>query len=438
MVNAWGQSWGVTWATAWGEIPGGGEVPEIAPAAIQALLTDTYSLRRAWVATSPEYPTDLLPILYGNLSGGTGGISYCPGIIQETFTYLIADHAIVSALNGNAPTFYADGIVTMPASWDATATVAGRTCATVTFSESHAGQRIGYRGKGAASGGALITNPVSVVEHFLTTFVGVPTSNFEATALAEAKAKANKLEYVCAGVLDLDRAPGTTISEILSCFGGYYYINPIGQIVIVIDDGLTPDIAGIPDNAAIRAHEFETSEATWTLGTIVNQCAVSYSRNNYDIALQQRFQDTDDGAATLHAASQQLYGARGPGLTEAALEWPWVRETASVQAAQSVIVKRLGMPRARIRVSSPSFRLVHLDVGDHVLFSWPRLFDEYQRPIVNQIGLIEEIAVDGDEPRVDLTIRDTGNYLSRAYPANGDYLSDGTIQAGSERDQRDY
>lgn len=405
---------------------------------LQALLTDTYSLRRAAVVDWPEYPTDLLPLIYGNLTGGKGGISYCPGIIETSSTYLIADHAIASATDGNSPTFYVDGVETEPSAWNAADTVGGRTAATVTFAASQAGSRVGYRGMGAVYGGIHLTNPVSIVEHFLTAFVGLTSADFDSTALAMAKATATRLGYICAGVVDTDRAPGTTVSELLSCFAGYYYISPAGKMVIVIDDGVTPDLPGIPRGAVLRAHEMEQAEATWTLGAIVNRCAASYARNAYDISLQQRFQDTDDGMDTQNAASVQLYGARGPGATEAALEWPWVRDAASVQTAQSVIVSRLALPRASLRVASPSFRLAHLKVGQHVVYSWPRLFDEYRRPLVNQIGLIEEVGIDGDTPQVHLTMRDTGAYVSRTYPANGDYTAGGSIQAGSERDRRDY
>jgi hypothetical protein len=82
-------------------------------------------------------------------------------------------------------------------------------------------------------------------------------------------------------------------------------------------------------------------------------------------------------------------------------------------------VSRLATPRARIRMQSPGYRLVHLDVGDHVGFSWPRLYDDQARPLKNQIGLIEEVAVDGDNPQVALTIRDTGAYLSRGQRLDG-------------------
>lgn len=403
---------------------------------LQALLTDTFSLRRAFVVTGPEFPTDIFPILYGDLAGGKGGVSYCPGIIEASYTYLIADHAVVSSGGGNSPTFYADNIVTVPASWNDANTVAGQTAATVTFSSSMAGTRIGYRGKGKMSGGVLIENPVSVVEDFLRTVIGVASTDFDATALAEAKARAALAGYKCAGVLDQDRSPATTISEILACFGGYYFINPDGRIVVVIDDGTVPQMSGIA--AHLRAHEFEQAEATWTRTDVVNQVGVNYTRNSYDITLQQRFQDADDGTESADAISQQIHGEAGPGVSETALEFPWCRDGDTVRAVQEVIVSRLATPRARVRVQSPSFRLAHLDVGDYVGFSWPRLYDAQGRTLKNQIGLIEEIAIDGDSPKVDLTIRDTGAYLARCYPADGSVTAGGTVQAGSERDQRDY
>ena len=386
---------------------------------VQALLTDTFSLRRASVVADPEFPSDILPIIYGDLTGGKGGVSYCPGIVESTFTYLIADHEIVSAANGNTPTFYSDNVIVVPASWNHADTVAGQTAATVTFSGSLAGTRIGYRGMGkAGSGGALITNPASVIEDLLTTVIGLAPTDFDTTALATARARAGS--YLCAGILEADRSPAVTVSEILACFGGYYYITPDGVIVLAIDDGTTPQMPGLAGH--LRAHECENAEASWTRTDVINQVAVNFTRNHYDGTLQQRFQEVDDGSSTFHAASQLVYGASGPGVTEAALEFPWCRDLTTVQAVQSVIVARLATPRAKIRVSVPTFRLAHLDVGDYVGYSWPRLYDEWRRPLVNQIGIVEDVSVDPDTPKVDLTIRDTGSYLLD----------------GSVRNRRDY
>jgi hypothetical protein len=404
---------------------------------LQSLLTDTFPLRRAWVVDGPEFPTDILPIPYGDLSGGKGGILYCPGIVESTNTYLIADCKILSAANGNSPTFYVDNIVTAASSWTDSVSVAGKMCATVTFGTAYAGSRIGYRGKGKVNGsGVLITNPVEVVQDFLTDVVGVDLADLEPTALADAKARAALAGYTCAGVLALDRSPATTISEILACFGGYYYLSPAGKIVLIIDDGRTPGLSGVA--AHLRAQDFETAEATWSRTDVINQAAVNFCYNAYDITLQQKFQDADDGVDSANAVSQRIHGPSGPGVTEAALEFPWTRDAATVRAVQGVIVSRLATPRARIRMQSPGYRLVHLDVGDHVGFSWPRMYDDQARPLKNQIGLIEEVAVDGDNPQVALTIRDTGAYLSRGQRLDGSDKFDGGWKFGADRDQRDY
>jgi hypothetical protein len=390
---------------------------------LQALLTDTFSLRRAFVVDAPQYATDFLPLIYGDLTGGKGGLSYCPGIVEATNTYLIADHRIQSAANGNAPTFYADGVVVSPASWTEATTVAGRTAATVTFSTSYAGMRVGYRGRGRASdAGALIENPISMVEDFLTTFVGVDAQDFDRTALESSRALAAALGYKCAGVLDLDRSPATTISEVLACFAGYYFINPAGRIVLVLDDGRVPSLSGTADH--IRSSEFEGAEASWSRPEVVNRVAVSFTRNAYDNGLQQKYQDFDDGEDTRDATSIAVHGEAGPGSTESALEFPWARDANSVRTAQRIIVSRLATPRARIRVGVPGWRIAHLDVGDHVGFSWDRLFDGEGRRLKNQVGLIEEIGIDLDALKVDVTLRDTGAWIARAYPA------DGTSRAG--------
>ena len=384
---------------------------------LQSLLTDTFALRRAWVLPGPEFDTDVLPLVYGNLEGGKGGVGYCPGIVEATNTYEMADHPILSQADGNSPLFYADLILMTPLSWTPSTMVAGRLCATVTFASSLAGTRVGWRGKGKANGATLLTNPIDVVVDFLTSHVGVYAEDIEPTAQADARARAERAGYKCAGVLDLDRSPATTISEILSCFGGYYYMSPAGKIVLVIDDGTTPSFPGIADH--FPAQYFEGAEATWSRVDVVNQAAVSYAKNSYNVTLTQRYQEADDGVATKDTQSQLIHGPGGPGVTEPPLEFPWVRDAASVRTTQAVIVGRLGTPRARIRLQAPTYGPVHLDVGDYVGFSWPRLSDEQGQPLKNQIGIVEEIAIDGDTPKVDFTIRDTGAYLAQARRLDG-------------------
>ena len=52
----------------------------IAPSQLQ----DTFNLRLAAVYASPEYPTDRLPYVYGDLKGGSAAWSIAPASIRST------------------------------------------------------------------------------------------------------------------------------------------------------------------------------------------------------------------------------------------------------------------------------------------------------------------------------------------------------------------
>jgi hypothetical protein len=403
---------------------------------VQSRLADTLTLGRAFVFSSPEFPTDVLPIVYGDLSGGAGGISYCPCIDTAAHKYLIADHAVLAAADGNSPTFYVDRVATSPASWTHSEAVNGRTVATVTFGSTQAGKRIGFRGKGKASGATLIENPVTVMEDFLRSHAGLASADLDSDALEAARAVAAAQGYACAGILDLDRSPAATLAEMLACFAGLYYVSAEGKLVLRLDDGAGVGASRVAMHLAAR--DFERAVASHRRGDLVNQVAVLYQRNHYDIALQQRFQGWEDGTTTKHAASQSLHGVLGPGYTEATLEWPWVRALATVQAVQAVIVARRATSRPRLRTTVPGYRAGHLDVGDFVGFSWPRLYDDYQRALKNQVGVIEALGLDLDEQAVEITLRDLGAHLTTTYPADGTVTADGSKLAGAERDQRDY
>ena len=403
---------------------------------LQSQLSDTFTLRKAFYAAAPEFPTDVLPIGYGALTGGSGGISYCPCIDTAANKHLIFDHAIVDAGHGNSPTFYTDRVPIAPTSWNAADTVGGRTAATVTFGASQVGKRVGYRGMGACDiAGAMITNPIAVLSHFLA-LVGTAVADIEATALANAQARAGTLAYLCAGILATDRSAGTTVSEILSCFGGCYFVNADGKLVVLIDDGRIPGLQGLACHVA--AQYFERAEATLDRAEIVNQVAVEYCYNGYDITLQANYQAYDDGTITKSATSQSLHGPQGPGSTTGVLSFPWCRDLTSVRTVQGIIVSRLGFPRIKVRASLEHLLAAHVDPGDYVGWSWPRLYDGQGRPLKNQIGTVEQIELDCDQAVSTLFIRDTGAALSRAWPLDGSWALGGSKSFGAERDMWDY
>lgn len=405
---------------------------------LQERMANTLTLRRAAIATNPEVPTDLLPVLFGNHTGLSGGVSYCPCIDIDTFTYLISDSAVVSEALGNSPTFYVDGAVITPASWRADDSLDGRTVSTVTFAASQLGMRIGYCGQGTVGGDSLvISNPIEVAVHILTALCGILAAEIDPSARVLAKTRAAALGYQCAGILDFDRAPSLIVTEMLAGFLATYVIGGDNRILFRLDDGRRPEIRGLSGH--VRSQDLATARAVWKLEDVVNQVAVDYCRQTYNPDIV-AYQEHDDGDATKDAASQSAYGALGPGQTTPVMESPWCRDQASVATMQGILIGRLGTPRPVITLWSPDFSLVHVTPGneDHVGYSWPILRDEKNRPLVNQIALVESIGIDCDGMGVELVLRDTGAYLTLDTAFDGTWAFDGVATFGGERDRRDY
>ena len=237
-------------------------------------------------------------------------------------------------------------------------------------------------------------------------------------------------------MLSLDRSAGTTLSEILACFAGCYFVNADGKLVVLIDDGRIPGLQGLACHVPERS--FERAEATMDRTEIVNQIAVEYAFNNYDTTLQANYQAYDDGSATKSATSQSLHGPQGPGSTTTVLSFPWCRDLTSVRTVQGIIVSRLGFPRIKVKASLEHFLAAHVDPGDFVGWSWPRLYDGQGRALKNQIGTVEQLELDCDQAVSTLLIRDTGAALARAWPLDGSWFLGGSKSLGSERDMLDY
>jgi hypothetical protein len=400
------------------------------------ILQDTWSLRLAAVYSDPEYPTDRLPYVYGDIAGGSGGVVYCPCIDTVNYRYLISDAPIVAAPSA---TIYADSAVVAPADYTLTpdwTDGAGRHVAVVTFIASRAGQRIGYRGKGIKdAGGALIASPLAIAYDLLVRR-GVASADIDATSYAQAVAKAAAQGYIAAGALEDDRSLSYTLAELLGPF--------LAAVVLLPDRtvGFRIEVGGLPADGAV-AHHFDRatlSDVTvvYDRSNVINHAAIEYCRNGYDIGLQQEYQARDDGSTTADAASQIAHGAMGPGKTDAAIRARWVRDLTTVRAIQAVMVGLWAQPRALMSFRDDAWRASHLEVGDLAGWSWDWLYDPDGHPLRNQLVTLQRVAPDPRGRMVRCVAMDTGYYMTRAHPADGTILPDGATMAGGDRDRRDY
>ena len=399
------------------------------------LLTDTFYLKRAGRYAKPLNTNDRLPIVYGDLTDGTLGLWGCPCIDTDNYVYCFAGHEVLSVANGNSITVYENDVEVDPADYlfDEAIDYEGEgIIATITFTSSKAGSVISVRGKGkpTMSGGAtLMDNIVDIVDDFLTVENDFTSAIYEATAKARAAQVFDAQSYVAAGVIIDDVEIWETITEMMASFLGGAYLDGDGELVLEIDDNNLPYQYG--QAGVIPRGEAEMLSAVQRLGNIINRCPCNY-RYSW---LSGGFKAHIDDSAHASAISQGIYGAREPGTP---YQFYWCRDKTAVQTIQDIIVSKLKVPIYEIEIEDQTLRRVGCDIGDIVIFSADTIYDTTEQPLLNQQWKVIGAARDFNDGKIAFRALQTPYYLMVAYLADGTYLADGSIHAGSDRDMTVY
>lgn len=284
--------------------------------------------------------------------------------------------------------------------------------------------------------GNLITNPVSALEWLLDFFenkLSIPPRN--PTSFAKAKQVCDTNGYTIAGLLLADRTPAEWLSEILACFGGSWWLNREGEIIIRIEDTTSTwyDLAGI-----LSEHKSASIRGRQTLKHLCNQLhvnyAVSYSAidRRFKTTINTAYYVTDDGESTKDTASQARYGLR-----TRFLDFNWTQSATTVNTVQDFLVATYKDPIWIIDWEEEGFGNIQVEKGDFVLYSWEHRKDDNGLPLRNQVAQVMEKEVDFDSFRIRFILRDTGY----PWPLEPE-LCDGRIVAGDgtylggERDRR--
>ncbi len=355
-------------------------------------LADPFRIARASRYAAPGNGGDALPIVYGDLTVPArtdAGVYVLPKIdTAGAGTYCVAGHAALGAVS----LFDDDGLI---AGGDYTLNLADDfqgvgVIATAAFSAAPNGEVTAVcKGKKDASG-ALIENPARIAEDLMVNVWGYTSRDLDQVALGRAVAAAAGLGYLAAGVIRPALALPSLEAASVSC---------------------------------------ETSREG-----VVNQVPALFSRNFTGKTTD--FIQHDDGAATLDAASQALYGVRLP--ARGRLEFEWIRGSATARAVQGRIVERMGAPSRILTIRDSTWRALLAEAHDYVVFSVPWLRTEELEPLTNQIGDILSIARDLREQTMEIRIRDTGYFLTAAALADGSETADGGSLAGGRRDFNVY
>ena len=394
-------------------------------------LQDLIPLFRASRYAQAASPGALLPIVYGDMStdAGLGGV--CPGVSinQLTWTYLVSDSACQSIdkvyLNDIEQTA---GFTVNP---DVDYQSTGRRVAIVTFTVNPGGAQVSVRMKGTKEpiGGALITNPIRMLQHFFTTYGTWQTTDFDTTIYQAAVALANSQGYTAHWIFAEERTYKEWLTDVFYNVIGDHFRSADGTLLIFLDHilGASPleelaayvvakrDLAGDVPEASI--------ELVWDDDNLMNSVILRY---------QYRWHDTDP--ATQYAADLRDVDRRSVsrfGEAQRPFSFKGVRTFTHASALKALLLARYAHGPALARFTMRDLSLLPVRPADHLSLSWdwgPR--DGLDNPYRNEIVKVLNIRTDLTQYTQEFECLDTGLALVLTRPLDGTHALDGTHMFG--------
>lgn len=394
-----------------------------------AKLTDTFYLNRAGRYSDPLNTADRLPVVYGDLTDGTAGTWALPCIDTVNFVYCFADSVVLTVAGGNSINIYADGVLVAPAGYAFSASNNYESLgniATITFTADQANAVITARGKGKIlTGTALMDNIIDIVNDLMTIENDWTSANFEGTAKARASQLFTAQSYKAAGAIAEDAVLWDLVTDMMASFLGNAWLDGNGLLVLEIDINSIAYEYG--QNAIFTRADTELTEARQRLTNIINQCPCNYG---YSYAAGEFKHETND---TAHAdmISQGIHGIRKPNTP---YQFYWCRDFTSVQKVQDLIVAKFKDPLYEIEVKDVTPKHYDVDVGAIIIYSAESLYGKDGQALRNQMWRMLSVQPDLSTMTVQWRALQTPYYVTSGYFANGTYLADGSIHAGSDRD----
>lgn len=397
-------------------------------------LDANLTLQTAKVYDNPRRSSDSLPLVYGEMAGGSGGLWEMICIDTESYVYALAGHPLLSLESGNQVTLYdRDDNELDPSGYvlDLDHAYQGRiNIATATFASDMSGSEpLAARAAGRlGQDGRLLTNPLDIARDLLLSWGGLSDDDLDRSAFGRARARATDLGYAAGGVIGKKRTLAKTLTDLLGDFMGSWWLGADGKLKLSLDLG-----SGAVDEgelAAVLVHShLKSVEVSAKLANLVNQAQVYYCYNQ----LSQEFEEELDLGAAQDLASQGLYGQRSRDL-----ELNWVRDSTTASTIASRLIGFLSSPRRLISCEEDALTNLALEKGDAALFSLPWLADEMGRPLMNQIVRVMALEPQLDKGTIRFTLLDTGFAKTITRLADGGLRADASTQAGGERDRTEY
>lgn len=394
-------------------------------------LQDTYALRKAGDYSRPRRASQAIPLVYGDMRAEQGG-GVWPAVCVDSANHVYAycGGPALSAQEGNqVRVFTREGQELTGFTFNHHHDLEGRgAIATLTFGEDvSAGEPLSLSGFGRASGRGLLQNPLDVLRDFLGEYCGLEEERIDNASWARARGQCEVLGQRAAGAVTKDQAVSQTLSELLSCFLGSWWLDARGRLRVSLTQG--PGMLAEAETAAcFRGAETADAVLEASLDNLCNRLTCSYAYN----WVSGEYEGYDDGRAEAEPRSRSLYGDQAR-----SLELPWLRDKASARAVQRSLVGAFAFPVRLLSLTQESFASLHAERGDYVWLSCPWLRGSQRQPLVNQLMRVLSVEPDLDKRTIGFTLMDTGFWKTLAYPADGSLPADGAQQAGSRRDTRE-
>ena len=397
-------------------------------------LSAPLPLKHAWDYAAARRPAECLPLVYGDMQGGSGALWNTVCLDTQARVYALAGHPLLGLEAGNQVTLYdGDGQIldasgyTLNLSHDfqyqgliATATLAAGL---------EAAEPIGVRAQGkAGQDGQLLTNPLDLAQDLLVRVAGLAPGELDQGVLSRSRSRAEARGYRASGLIEKPKPLARLLTELISTFLGSWWRGGDGSLRLYLDLG--PGSASDGEIVAMlgQAHLKDVSVSV-RLADVVNRAEAlychNYQRRQYEAGL--------GGQESQDLNSIALYGPQ-----MRTLELAWVRDAATARALAAALVKGYGAPRRIISCQEDALTNLPLEKGDLSLFSLDWLYDEQGQLLRNRI-----VRVLGTEPQLDrgtiaFTMVDTGFFKTRACLADGSSPADGRELAGGQRDLTEY
>lgn len=382
----------------------------------------------------PRNSAEALPLVYGRMIGGQGGLWKAVCIDRQAFVYALAGHALTPPAPDNPVTLYdGDGAVIDPGDYQlfpAQDYLGRGVVATARFRvEARDREPIAVRAHGKPGpDGAPLTNPLDLARDLLVAHGGLAPDCLDPGLFSRARSRATLAGYRAAGVIGRSVSLAQILTGLLGEFLGSWWWGGDGRLRLSLD--LTT--GGLDDGELAGAlSQSQLSEITVTanLADVVNQLEILHAYN----PLTQEAQAAWSGPAGVDRRSQGLYGVR-----RQEINLQWVREDAVAAALAARLVKAFAFPRRTITCQEGALVNLPLERGDAALLSLDWLCDPRGQPLVNQIVRVLGMEPDLDRGSVTFSLLDTGCYRTLTHPADGACLADGGRLAGGERDTREF